>query len=326
MQTVVRFGRRPWHRAGLVFRVWSSRGNPVNRAWRFRHEIGAQPSGSAEGVPLTWSAPARLQACSSTWSSAAAAIVAGRAGHLVDQVLAADLVRDATHQNAQHYAPGCATYARPRAWRTHKQDTNTPTHTNMAHLVDQLLQLVRSRTRWLPSRYRPPAPGLARSTRCCRIRPDHVPGMPGLSPHPVHHPAKAPRTAQDASGAAIRCRVAARPPARLEPAVGPLMPLGRGEAGGRGGTSPVPPDFGGPLLASGLCRGLCCDAEGRPGSRPAAAGLRRDPGRMVLMRIDARTGAFSTPGEGPGRREGLKPAHRQNFVDSWIGPFPHVTL
>lgn len=46
------------------------------------------PSGSTgQGVPLTWSAPDRLQACSSSWSSAAGAIAAGRAGHLVDQLL-----------------------------------------------------------------------------------------------------------------------------------------------------------------------------------------------------------------------------------------------
>lgn len=276
------------------------------------------PSGSAgQGVPLTWSAPARLQACSSTWSSSAAAIAAGYAGHLVDQFLAADLVPDTMHRNAQHYAPGCATYARPPAG--HTQTRHKHPHKHKHRPPGRPAAAARALAR--------PAAGagLARSTTPYRIRPDHAPGANGrAASQPTTRQRALDRTGRIRRGDLLQGRrtAAGAPGARCRPSHAP----GEGVGGGRGATSPVPPDFGGPLRASGLCRGLCCDAEGRPGSQPAAAGLRRNPGRMVLMRIDARTGAFSTPGEGPGRREGLKPTHRQNFVDSWIGLFPSVTL
>ena len=153
-------------------------GPPVNRACRFPQEIGAQPSGSAEGVTLTWSAPARLQACSSTWSSSAAAIAAGCAGHLVDQSLA-------RHTQTRH---------------------KPPTNTNTSHLVDQLLQLARSRGR-------PPAPGwpgrprAARSTRTTyQVR--------TIAPRPAGHPPPCPepRRTHQARRSAAGSRTAAGVP------------------------------------------------------------------------------------------------------------------
>ena len=205
---------------------------------------------------MTWSAPARLQACSSTWSSSAAAIAAGCAGHLVDQSLA-------RHTQTRH---------------------KPPTNTNTSHLVDQLLQLARSRGR-------PPAPGwpgrprAARSTRTTyQVR--------TIAPRPAGHPPPCPeprRTHQARRSAAGSRTAAGVPGACCRHAHAP------GEGGG-GATSPVPPDFGGPLRASGLCRGPCSDAPPTSLSKPTTTGLSPGLERLILMRIDARMGAIPAPG------------------------------
>lgn len=153
---------------------------------------------------MTWSAPDRLQACSLPWSSAAAPIAAGRAGHLVDQLL-----RSPAHQ----------------------ADTQTPTQTPTRRTWSTSCC---SSHDFAPGDGQPlPAAG-ARAGQVDQVLQDpadHVPGAAGgrsVRLHPAHHPAKPLRTAQDASGAANCCGVAAPPPARVEPAEGPLMPLGRG--------------------------------------------------------------------------------------------------
>ena len=81
--------------------------------------------------------------------------------------------------------------------------------------------------------------------------------------------------------------------------------------------------FGDPLRACGLCRGPCSDALPTSLSKPTTTGLSPGFERLILMRIDARMGGNSstwlrTEKEGSAEWP-KKAAHRQNFVDSWIG-------
>ena len=203
--------------------------------------------------------------------------------------------------SARDRAPGAAAAARRRpGWppgRPAVQHTNTHTNTNTADLVDQLLQDPRAG----PHLVRLPA---ARSRRRRML----------LTHQKRRCDARAARRSPGRPARAARSRA---------PCAGHRgLPEGRL---GMGSTMAHPPDFGGPLRACGPCRGRCSDAPGVLGSRPAAAGLQADSGQTILMRIDARAGAFSPPGGRLGRDEGWKSGHRQNFVDSWIGPFLTVS-
>lgn len=67
---------------------------------------------------------------------------------------------------------------------------------------------------------------------------------------------------------------------------------GEGQPGGTCMAFPLA--FGGPLPASGLCRGLCSDAPPIYASKPTIAGPLPDPARLILMRTDAGAGGFPT--------------------------------